>query len=100
MRRVGVGATVRVAEVPLSAAAVAACASDPGIHARLLGGGDDYEILAAVPPARAEAFADRGAATGLAVTAIGAFSEIEGPPVFVGADGVESDIPIRSYSHF
>ena len=46
----GVAAVVEAACVPLSPAAAAAIAAEPGLLARALTGGDDYEILAAVPP--------------------------------------------------
>jgi thiamine-monophosphate kinase len=96
----GVGATVRVTEVPLSAAATAACAGDPRVLARLLGGGDDYEILAAVPPDRAGDFAGRVEAAGIVATAIGEFGHDAGPPVFVDRTGRVLAMPIQSYSHF
>ena len=96
----GVGATVRADDIPLSAAARAVCATDPGIRARLLGGGDDYEILVAVPPERAGEFARRVEAAGIAATAIGEFGHDAGPPVFVDRTGRVLAMPIQSYSHF
>lgn len=98
--RSGVSARVVAADVPLSAPARAACAADGLLFARLLGGGDDYEILAAVAPADADAFASRMAASGIAATAIGQFGSNAAGPQFVARDGTGVEIPIRSYSHF
>jgi thiamine-monophosphate kinase len=96
----GVCARVVADDIPLSAPARAACGADPEVFARLLGGGDDYEILAAVAPVHAEAFAGRVAAAGVAATVIGEFGEVTGAPSFVDRSGRALDIPIQSYSHF
>jgi thiamine-monophosphate kinase len=99
----GLGARVVADDIPLSVAARAACGADPEVFARLLGGGDDYEILAAVAPAHAEAFVGRVEAAGIAATAIGEFGEFgkePGAPSFVDRKGRALDIPIQSYSHF
>jgi thiamine-monophosphate kinase len=96
----GVCARVVADDIPLSAPARAACGADPEVFARLLGGGDDYEILAAVAPVHAEAFAGRAAAAGVVATVIGEFGEVTGAPSFVDRSGRALDIPIQSYSHF
>lgn len=70
-RASGVGAHVEVERLPLSPAARAALAREPALLERILGGGDDYEILTAVPPDAAAAFAAAAADAGVAVTAIG-----------------------------
>ena len=44
-----VGARVELDLLPLSAAAQAVVEADPGIHPRLAGGGDDYELLFTAP---------------------------------------------------
>ena len=46
----GCAAHVRLSDVPLSAAAAAAVAADPALRVLSVTGGDDYEVLAAVPP--------------------------------------------------
>jgi thiamine-monophosphate kinase len=58
----GVGARIEAARVPLSAPARAAVRANPQLLADLLTGGDDYEVLMAVPPGKQAAFE---AATGL-----------------------------------
>jgi thiamine-monophosphate kinase len=66
----GLGAQVDVERLPLSRAL---CSAAPPEHARnyALGGGDDYELLLAVPPARLGALAARAAALNLTLTTIG-----------------------------
>ena len=64
-------AVLEAARLPLSAAARAMVAADPGLLATILTGGDDYEILFAAPPTRAGEIAALAAALGLPLTAIG-----------------------------
>jgi thiamine-monophosphate kinase len=66
----GLGAHVDVERLPLSRA-LAAVAGAQGARDYALGGGDDYELLLAVPPARFAALAARAAALNLTLTAIG-----------------------------
>ena len=70
-RRAVVAARVRLADVPVSAAAAKAIAADPALGERIVTGGDDYEVLAAVPAAGADAFRSMAAQAGIAVTRIG-----------------------------
>ncbi|WP_420392130.1 thiamine-phosphate kinase [Acuticoccus sp.] len=51
-RAAGVGATLHVERVPLSPHVRAAVANDPSARDIALTGGDDYQVLAAVPPGR------------------------------------------------
>lgn len=67
-RASGVAAEIEAAAVPLSAAAQAA---GPDWLETCLTGGDDYEVLLAVPPAREVALQAAAAAAGVAVTRIG-----------------------------
>jgi thiamine-monophosphate kinase len=62
---------VRLSDVPLSAAAAKAVAANPELGVRTVTGGDDYEVLAAVPSANADAFRSAAAQAGVAVTRIG-----------------------------
>ena len=99
MRASRASATVEAREIPLSAAARAALSADPSLFERLVTGGDDYEILAAVPPERLDVFLAALAAAGVATTAIGTVTEGQGLPVFrVG--GAERRYERGSYSHF
>jgi thiamine-monophosphate kinase len=70
----GCAAAVRFADLPLSTAAAKALAADPALAQRIVAGGDDYEILAAVPAAQAPAFQAAAAAAGSPATRIGAIS--------------------------
>ncbi len=47
--------------VPLSAAARRLIAAEPALWANVLGGGDDYELVIAVPPRKRSRAARRGA---------------------------------------
>jgi thiamine-monophosphate kinase len=95
----GVAITVDAAQVPLSSAARAACERDPLLTAVAFTGGDDYEIAAAIPAARMDAFlADLGAA-GIPATVIGTVTDGEGVSVRV-ADGSMMDVGAGSFVHF
>ena len=91
----GCAAHVRLSDVPLSAAAAAAVAADPALGARSVTGGDDYEVLAAVRAASAEAFRAAAALTGTPVTRIGAMlagsgvviDDRDGKPLALGRTG-------------
>ena len=56
----GVAAEIEAARVPLSDAAQAAIAADPAMLETALTGGDDYEIVCTVPPAKADSVPRRG----------------------------------------
>ena len=94
----GVGANVHLARIPLSSAAREAIALDPALFETALTGGDDYEILCSVAPARAAAFEAGAKATGIAVTRIG-IAEGE-RPIFLDNEGRERRFARGSYSHF
>ncbi len=68
-------AEVDVAALPLSAAASRAVAAEPALLEIVLGGGDDYEILAAVAPDSTARFEAQAARAGVPVTAIGRIVE-------------------------
>lgn len=70
-RASGVAAVIEAAQLPLSDAARAALARRPGLLPVAAAGGDDYEVLAALPPVHAPAFAAAALASGVAVTEIG-----------------------------
>ncbi|MCA8928855.1 MAG: thiamine-phosphate kinase [Alphaproteobacteria bacterium] len=95
----GLGAAIEADAVPLSAAGRAAVAHDPAWLARLLSGGDDYEIVFTAPPAAEAAIRTAGAASGLAVTRIGSMTAGEGVSVRRG-DGTPLAIPDGGYHHF
>lgn len=70
-RAARLGAIIDATAVPLSPAAARAVAADPTLFETALTGGDDYEILASIPVARAEAYEAAAAEAGIAVTRIG-----------------------------
>jgi len=72
------GARVRLEKIPLSAAAASALRARPALMERILTGGDDYEILAAVPAGAAAAFRTAAAKGDVAVTEIGEFAASRG----------------------
>jgi thiamine-monophosphate kinase len=87
----GVAARIDAGLVPLSEAARAAVGAAPALLERVLAGGDDYELLMAVPPAREAALAEAARACGIAATRIGAFLEGEPRVSIVGYDGATFD---------
>ncbi|GLS46650.1 thiamine-phosphate kinase [Methylobacterium brachythecii] len=96
----GVTARVRVADVPLSPAARQALLLDPALLATALTGGDDYEVLCAVPPKNLDDFRAEAREAGVAVTEIGTIEAGEGPPVFVGPNDSAQAFARGSFSHF
>ena len=70
-----------------------------GIEA-LVSGGDDYEILCAIPENRFEAFARTPGVAGVAVTSIGTVIAGRAVPRFLDAEGRDIALPRLSYSHF
>lgn len=91
------GAEIEAEAVPLSTAARAA---GPAWLADCLGGGDDYELLLAVPPGRGEALAAACRAQGVPLTRIGRFSaETDGVRV---VDAAQATVTItrHGWSHF
>ncbi len=73
-------------------------AVEPEILADLLTGGDDYQILAAVPTSQESAFCGAAATAGVAVSKIGRLVPGSGPAT-VMLDGQAMDLPARSYVH-
>lgn len=95
----GVAATVDLSALPLSEAAAAVLAVDVTLIERVVGGGDDYEILATVAPEAEDAFVEAAAATGIPVTRIGRIGGGEGVD-FRTAAGGDLDVSASGYSHF
>ena len=91
----GVGAVIEAASVPLSAAARRA-----DRLALCLTGGDDYELLLAVPPGRTAALLAAAARAGVPVSRIGGFHA--GPPRVIvrAADGTDMPFAAGGWSHF
>jgi thiamine-monophosphate kinase len=96
----GVAAEVHAARVPLSQAAGAALERDPTLMEAVLTGGDDYEILAAVPAGKLEALRSEAAGRGVAVTEIGMIQAGGGRPRVLDRHGNPLAFARPSFSHF
>lgn len=96
-RASGVGAVLRAEAVPLSAAARNAGSS---WLTTCLTGGDDYEVLMAVPPGRAERLRAAATAASIGVTQVGHFTS--GPPEVMvrQANGEILALKQGGWSHF
>lgn len=93
----GCGAAIEAGDVPLDPA-LTPLSGDDEVVARLLTGGDDYEILAAVPPERDSAFLCEAEAAGVPVRQVGAL--VAGPgPVQVKRGNRPLRLPQRGYVH-
>jgi thiamine-monophosphate kinase len=98
LRASGAGGELDLREVPLSPAAQAYVAAEPAGLEIAVTGGDDYEVLAAIPAGHAAAFESAAAAAGVAVRAIGRVGS--GGFRVIGPDGGEARFGQVSYSHF
>jgi thiamine-monophosphate kinase len=93
------GAVVETDSVPLSPAARAALARDPGLFDAILTGGDDYEVLCTVAEEKLASFLQSSDRAGVSVSVIGTVTEDPSPPVFRQA-GEERRYGVGSFSHF
>jgi thiamine-monophosphate kinase len=100
LRASGMTAEIAMDDVPLSLAAEAALAHNPALIETILAGGDDYEILAAVTPAKAAAFEQAAAQAEIPVRRIGVAKTGKNPPVFRDRSGQEQALKSSSYAHF
>ena len=94
-----VAANVGVARVPLSDAARALIAAEPAMREPALTGGDDYEIVCAVPPEKSESFKAAAKVVDVAVSEIGVIAPGEGAR-FIDSDGEPLVFRQVSFSHF
>jgi thiamine-monophosphate kinase len=99
-RASGVSAQIDIGRIPLSEAARALVAAEPALIERALTGGDDYEILAAVPVGKLGGFRAGALAAGIGVTEIGRLAEGDAAPEFIGPDKRPLAFGRPSYSHF
>jgi thiamine-monophosphate kinase len=100
MRASGATAQVDLRQIPISAAASAAFHAERNLLERILCGGDDYEILCAIPIGDAGRFEALAQATGVKVTRIGSVSGPETAEVFIGFDGRPCAFGRDRFSHF
>jgi thiamine-monophosphate kinase len=96
----GVSAAIDAPSIPLSPAAAALVARGAVGIETLVAGGDDYEILCAVPEDAFDAFALATRAAGVAIASIGTIIAGTAIPAFLDAQGREVALKRRSFSHF
>jgi thiamine-monophosphate kinase len=94
----GARVVIDAAAVPLSEAGRRAIAADPALLKTVLTGGDDFEIVAAVPPDAAEPFAADCADAGVAVTAIGRIDAGDGVAIEGLPEGI--DLGTGGFAHY
>ena len=96
----GVSAIIDAPSIPLSAPAATLLARGAvGIPA-IVSGGDDYEILGAIPENRFEAFAQAAVRAAVPVASIGTVIAGTSASKFLDGQGREIPLPRLSYSHF
>jgi thiamine-monophosphate kinase len=99
LRLTGLTAAIAIGDIPLSSAARQALTRAPELIGPILSGGDDYEILCAVPVARSAAFEAAAKAGDQTVTQIGRARPGEGAPIFRDRRGPVV-LAATSYQHF
>jgi thiamine-monophosphate kinase len=100
LRASGASGRLDLAEVPLSSAARAYVAADPAGFEIAATGGDDYEVLACVPPAATAEFEAAAAQANVKVRAVGVVEAGSAALRVVGLDGAPARFARGSYSHF
>lgn len=95
-----VSGEVSISSIPMSEAAKAVLVLDPSMIGKVLSGGDDYEILAAVPPAFALDFEQASMASGVPVKRVGTFTAGSEGPRFVTEDGQCFELAAKGFEHF
>ncbi|MFZ3324650.1 MAG: AIR synthase-related protein, partial [Methylocella sp.] len=96
----GMTAEVAAADVPLSEAARKILHDAPSLLETILTGGDDYEILCAVPPSHSAAFEAEAAAAGILVWPVATARPGNAPPVFKDTEGRSLVFARPSFQHF
>ncbi len=96
----GETAAIELGRIPLSGAAARALRAAPRLIEPICAGGDDYEILCAIPPEEAAAFEAAAAAAGAPVSLLATASPGEAAPAFIGADGEPILLARPSFQHF
>jgi thiamine-monophosphate kinase len=98
-RASGVGAEVDVARVPLSQAARKALAAEPKLIETILTGGDDFEVVATVPPAALDVLLATARAVRVPLAEIGRVVAAKGVR-FRAPEGRTLSFAHASFSHF
>ena len=96
----GVSADIKAAAIPLSEPAQLLFDCGAVDFATIVGGGDDYEILCAIPDSKIEDFMLVARRAGGRASVIGAIVTGSEAPRFVDRQGVPIALTRRSFSHF
>ena len=96
----GVSAVIDVPSIPRSVAAADLLARGVVDLEAMISGGDDYEVLCAVPEAACPALVEEALRTGVALTSIGTVLASREPLRFLDAQGGDIALNRLSYSHF
>jgi thiamine-monophosphate kinase len=95
-----VGAVVEARRIPFSAAARKALAREPSLLPELITGGDDYELLTAVPDIAAATFEALAGERGAPVSAIGHVVAEKPEISVVDGQGKALALPRKGFVHF
>ena len=95
----GQGAEVMLDQLPVSGAAERVFAEQPDLREIAANGGDDYEILAVIPPKRAAAFEEAALERGVAVTDVGEIVKGQGVTL-LNTNGLPVTLSKTGYEHF
>jgi len=96
----GVSADVDIERVPLSPAGRRVVAGAPEMIELVLTGGDDYEIVCAIPGKQLVAFRAAAAKARVPVAEIGVITKGRSPPRFLDRTGKPMLFKTTSFSHF
>ena len=94
-----VGAVLNIADVPTSAAVAKILLKDPDQRVQVITGGDDYEILSAVPPGEARDFEAEARDAGVRITQIGHVKDGDCVEI-IDSNGAHLDLPRTGWDHF
>ena len=99
-RASGVGGRIEAPRVPLSDAAHAVLAAGDATLVDLMTGGEDYEVLATIPPERAGEFERRATEAGTRVTCVGAITEAASGVIATDAEDEAIVFTKTGWDHF
>lgn len=95
-----VGAAIEAAALPLSDPFRRALAAEPALLELALAGGEDYELLFAVPPERESELADLAKSADVPVTRIGGITSAAGELAALDRNGHPLPLRKTGYDHF
>lgn len=98
-RASGVGAIIRLADVPFSSEGQSIVRTLPEWRRRAVTVGDDYEVLCTVPPADGAAFVAVAREAGVAMTRIGEMTQENGVHA-LDETGAEARFDVTGWDHF